>query len=208
MTTFIIIVIIVLAITAYILYQGKIKRERIAIEEEAEEKRKDEKRKEFTKRVNAYGLTLVAKGFQTIESDLNLKRNESLFVVLRGVKWRENRKVATGNVAGHGITGRIKIAKGIYYRYGAGKVVRESVDVLTTIDNGDLYITNQRLIYQGDKGNKTIPFKKILKLIPMHSGIKIDKDAGKDVYIPFDFINYPEKFAILTMVWVKFGGEQ
>jgi hypothetical protein len=118
-----------------------------------------------------------------IISDINLQKTESLYFKA-AVLWQEQRKI-TKRYNYSGPTARIKIAKGFYYRAGSISVHPQSEDVWQTIDTGDLYLTNKRLIFMGDKGNKTIPINKILDFTPYSNGIDIQKDSGKSPFLKF-----------------------
>jgi hypothetical protein len=163
-------------------------------------KEQDDLRK-WEVRVNELGDTFKAQGLPTIQSDLKLKKAEQVHTVLKNVDWQEFRKERTGWLAAHGITGRIKIAKGIYYRYGAGQVMNESRDILKTIDSGDLYFTSRGIIFNGGFGNKTLPFDKVLKLNFFRNGIVIERETGKDVSIQFNFREHPEKLVTIMILW-------
>lgn len=152
---------------------------------------------EFIEKVSGFMNEFTEKGLTPIDCDIKLNKEEHLFALLESINWKEYRKVRTGKVAGHGIMGRVKIAKGVYYRYGAGQVGAQSVDQLKTIDTGDLYVTNKRIILRGGQGNKNLPFNKIIAINPGTSGIEIEKDTGKNVYIPYDFMNNPYKLAMI-----------
>ncbi|MDR2219218.1 MAG: hypothetical protein LBE24_01405 [Methylobacillus sp.] len=94
------------------------------------------------------------------------------------IDWYEQRKVPKV-LAYQGVTGRIKIAKGLYYRLGALQPMSISEDVWQQIDSGCLYITNKRIIFMGVSGNKVIDYKQILSFQPYADGIEIDKETGK-----------------------------
>lgn len=118
-----------------------------------------------------------------INSEINLQKSESLHFKTM-VTWEEQRKVTTRyNYAGP--TARIKIVKGIYYRAGSMSVRPQSEDVWQTIDTGTLCLTNKRLIFMGEKGNKTIPINKILDFKPYSNGVDIQKDSGKSPFLRF-----------------------
>ena len=104
------------------------------------------------------------------------------------VQLYENRKVTTGvNYAGP--TYRLKITKGLYYRAGSISAARKSQDVMTLIDSGVLYITNKRILFNGNKGNKPIRYNQIVDLTPYSDGVEIVKETGK----PHTFImDYPD----------------
>ena len=140
-------------------------------------------------------------GIPQIDSDISLKRGETLHVRLGGIQWMEYRKKRTGRVMAHGLTARVKIAKGLYYRAGTGQVISESVDQLTPIDNGDLYFTNKGVFFRGNLGNKNVPYDKIVMLTPFQKGIKIERETGKDVYIPCSV--RPDNAAAIVLLWDK-----
>lgn len=50
---------------------------------------------------------------------------------------------------------------------------------MTLIHNGNLYLTNKRIIFTGSKKNSNIRFEKILSITPYADGVEIDKEAGK-----------------------------
>ena len=118
-----------------------------------------------------------------LKSDINLQRLESLHFKTH-VTWQEQRKVTTRyNYAGP--TLRIKIVKGVYYRAGSLAIKPTTEDVWQNIDAGMLYLTSQRLIFMGAKGNKLIPIKKILDFKPYSNGVDIQKDSGKSPFLKF-----------------------
>ena len=119
----------------------------------------------------------------TIKSDINLQGNESLHFKT-DITWQEQRKVITSyNYAGP--TARFKIAKGVSYRLGSMSVRPQTEDVWQTIDSGTIYLTNKRLIFMGQRGNKTIPLNKILDFKPYSDGVDIQKDSGKSPFLKF-----------------------
>lgn len=119
-----------------------------------------------------------------IESDINLKSGELLHFMCY-VKWNEYRRVPK-RVNYGGPTGRIKIAKGLYYRYGSIGYQNVSSEEMQTVDSGYCYLTNKRLIFTGSRGNKTIPLSKILSYKPYKNGIDVQKDSGKSPFLEFE----------------------
>lgn len=101
------------------------------------------------------------------------------------IQWYEQRKV-TQRVNYGGVTGRLKIAKGIYLRAGSISPQRITEDVWKLIDNGKLFITNKRIIFMGGLGNKTINLNKILDFNVYSNGIEISKDTGKNPFLGFE----------------------
>lgn len=118
-----------------------------------------------------------------IVSTINLPKSETLHFTA-SVAWQEQRRVTTRyNYAGP--TARIKIVKGVYYRFGSMGVRPQSEDVWQTIDQGKIFLTNKRLIFMGEKGNKNIAINKILDFTPYSDGVDIQKDSGKSPFLKF-----------------------
>lgn len=76
---------------------------------------------------------------------------------------------------------RLRITKSLYYRMGDIKTTRETKDVTTLIDSGNLYVTNKRILFNGDKGNKVIRYSQIIDLTPYTDGVGIVRDTGKEM---------------------------
>ena len=167
------------------------------------ERETEEQTQRFIEEFQSAGDKFEKNGIPTIESDISLSKKDTLHARLNGIKWMEYRKVSTGRVTTHGLTGRIKIAKGLSYRYGTGHVARETMDQLKEIDAGDIYVTNNGFFFRGIFGNKNLPFDKVINLIPFPTGLKIEKETGKDVYIPYDFKSSPNKAAMIALLWDK-----
>ena len=90
----------------------------------------------------------------------------------------EDRKQTTG-ITYRGYTHRVKIFKGFYYRVGNLNAARKTEDVTIEIDSGILYVTNKRILFNGNKGNKVIRYSQIVDLIPFIDGMKVVKETGK-----------------------------
>lgn len=118
-----------------------------------------------------------------IEVGINLRRGEKCYYQVH-CDWLEERKITTG-IAYAGPTMRLKIAKGIYWRAGRLQGKRISEDRWLIIDSGDLFLTNRRLIFMGDRGNKTIRLNRILDFEVFSNGIDIQKDKGKSPFLEF-----------------------
>jgi DNA polymerase III epsilon subunit-like protein len=58
------------------------------------------------------------------------------------------------------------------------------------IDTGTIYVTNKRLIFDGDLKNTSIPYSKILLVTPYNNAVGIEKDSGRSpVLQPLDSYN-------------------
>lgn len=134
-----------------------------------------------------------------IEANINLQKKEVCYFVTN-VKWYEMRTV-TKRINYGGPTLSIKIAKGLYWRTGSMNVQNVSQDIMKLIDIGTLYLTNKRLIFMGQKNNKTINLNKILDFTCYKNGFDIQKDTGKSPFI--EFSENVDLFAIIFGQCIK-----
>lgn len=118
-----------------------------------------------------------------IASDISLQRGEKLYSKI-SINWYELRTV-TQRVNYSGMSYRIKICKGLYYRIGSATPQRITQDVYKLIDSGDVYLTNKRILFVGSKANKTIRLNKIISFSPYSNGVEIGKDTGKSPFFKF-----------------------
>ena len=91
-------------------------------------------------------------------------------------------RTVTKRVNYHGPTGRIRIMKGLSWRYGSVSVNRITSEELRQLDSGVLYITNKRLLFDGKLKSVQTPFKKIIKFTLYKDGIQIEKETGRDQF--------------------------
>jgi hypothetical protein len=94
-------------------------------------------------------------------------------------------RTVTDAVGYTGPTARIRLAKGVYWRFGAIKVAPIRRDVLKELDTGTLYVTNRRLLFDGTKRNRAFPYAKIINVKLYQDGLQIERDTGKDQYFQF-----------------------
>lgn len=120
-----------------------------------------------------------------VEANIILQKNECCYIQCKA-KLYENRTV-TKRVSYGGPTFRMKIVKGIYYRAGNLGVARQTEDIKTLIDEGILYITSKRILFNGSRQNKTYKYNQIIDLVPYNDGVEIVKDSGKSpTFYTFD----------------------
>lgn len=113
------------------------------------------------------------------ETDIFLQKGEVCHY--RGVaKLFELRRKTVG-VKYKGPAVRLRITKSLYYRAGNIKTTRETKDIMTLIDSGNLYVTNKRILFNGEKGNKVIRYSQIIDLSPYTDGVGIVRDTGKEL---------------------------
>lgn len=64
-------------------------------------------------------------------------------------------------------------------------IQREVFHEMIPIDSGRLYLTNQRLIFSGDKRSRSIPMDRINDFLPMQNGIYIHRKSGRNPFLQF-----------------------
>lgn len=85
-----------------------------------------------------------------------------------------------GRIGGHGVTARIKIMKGVYYRVGSGRVAMGKS--WQADQSGVLHFTTDRIIFNGSNKNFSTQWHKVIELglTPDGKQIRIDRESGAD----------------------------
>lgn len=113
-----------------------------------------------------YTLHLIDQGnLPTIDVpnlNVNLKPDEKLHYISKAFIVK-NKSITTG-INYSGLSGSIKIAKGIRYRIGSMKVRPQKVNVMMTDDAGTFYLTTENLGYIGLNKHFSMPYDKISSL--------------------------------------------
>lgn len=151
--------------------QAEIKRQ----QKIAEEKRKQElKDQELLKEKDTHQfLDKLAKGNVNINNSIGapviLKKNETTTLVMGNISFLEARSVrqTIGGYAGP----TIRVAKGVSFRLGGVSARSVSHEELKKIDQGELVLTNKRLIFLGSKRTININLNKIIAIEPYKDGI-------------------------------------
>ncbi len=120
--------------------------------------------------------------------NIRLPKTETCYIQQENVSWIEQRSV-TKRVNYGGVTARIKIVKGLYYSAGSIAPDIRKENVWKTVDAGDFYLTNKRLILVGTK-SRNIQLNKILNIELFKDGILITKDSGNPVLLQGDLNFY------------------
>ena len=128
-----------------------------------------------------------------IDVAINLKKGEVCYYK-KNVTWHELRTVTHGFSYG-GPALNFKIVKGISFRAGRMAVKRITTDEMKELDMGVLYVTNQRLIFDGLVKNNTWTYKSILAIEPYEDGIRVEKEKGKSPV--FQMLVPEEKLTII-----------
>lgn len=109
--------------------------------------------------------------------DIHLQRGEICHATFHAA-WAEHRTVTT-RVRYDGYVTSVRIMKGVRYRVGSYRPVRETRDVLRTLDEGRVYVTSKRVIFQGAALNKSVTYSSLLSVVPYSDGIELEKASGK-----------------------------
>jgi hypothetical protein len=113
-----------------------------------------------------------------IHPNIVLQKTEVCHMITQRVNWYELRSVRQ-RTSYSGYSTSFRIAKGFYLRSGSYSSQSYSVDAMTLIDTGTLYLTNKRIIFDGTKRNSNIRIDKILNFTPYTDGVEIGKETGK-----------------------------
>lgn len=119
-----------------------------------------------------------------VQTDIALQRAEKCFIVILNVNWYELRSVRQ-RTSYSGYSTSFRVAKGFYLRSGSHTPRSYSVDQMMLIDSGNLYLTNKRIIFIGNKKNSNIRLEKILNITPYTDGVEIGKETGKTPLLQF-----------------------
>jgi hypothetical protein len=103
------------------------------------------------------------------------KKGEIPFLSLNNVTLKEPRavRVTHGGHAGP----RIRVAKGISFGMGTFGAKSESHEEIRDIDQGNLLLTNKRLIFSGGKRSTNIQLKKVLSIDSFNDGIALRREG-------------------------------
>lgn len=78
-----------------------------------------------------------------------------------------------------------KIMKGVYYRVvqSKGKPVEHSY--MHAMGYGQLFVTNQNIIFFSPEKSVNIPFKKVIGIVPYSDCIEVQKDGATSKHVMF-----------------------
>ena len=126
--------------------------------------------------------------------DLNIPRSERCYFAAEESSWYEETEATDhSHFAQSNLS--LKIAKGLYWRERNREALDLHNDEWVSVDSGSLYLTNKRLFFRGNNGDKILLLSRILDFIVYENGIKIEKNNDKDVFI--NFYNSTDIFAML-----------
>lgn len=115
--------------------------------------------------------------------DIRLPKTERVY--FRGrADWHEYRKVRS-RVDYAGVTGRIRIAKGVSFRMGSVGFNAPARDELQLIGTGEIVLTNKRALFLSSAGgNKSVPWRSVIRVdMNDHNEFELEKATGKSPVI-------------------------
>lgn len=117
---------------------------------------------------------------------INLNENEILHSVFEDVVWYELKSSRTRSFNYHGLGLRIPLGAGFSYRVGTiGALNPDSLEEYKKISSGIIFLTNFRIILQGDAENKSIIINSVLDIEQYKDCIIIGKTSGKKPLVKF-----------------------
>lgn len=128
----------------------------------------------------AFNWLLENGELDAVDAPIDLKKGEECYFG-EDVEWFELRKQAKGRtIRYHGVSARIRLAGGVFYRFGELDVSTPPLDtVLTQIDAGTLYVTNRRIIYDGEAFNRTYRHTELLRVDQLPFGVRLEREKGR-----------------------------
>ena len=146
---------------------------------------------QYVERVNAELNNIAKSGKISVQASapFKLNRNEKYICSVGAVLGTYKRD---GNFTYGALTGRIKIAKGIHFRLGQGRIGMSKSWVYD--QPGTIHFTSERLIFDGVDQNITLKWNKVMKIQMEKDGslMYVDKMSGADLAFKLDQI-IPEK---------------
>lgn len=112
-----------------------------------------------------------------------LGRNEAPLWIYADVTYYQE-KVEKEFVGRHGGFS-FKVMKGVYYRIGQSKGKPVEHSYMDKVGVGQLFITNQNIIFYSQEKSIRIPFKKIVGLVPYSDGFEVHKDGSNSKRMVF-----------------------
>ncbi len=129
---------------------------------------------------------------------LNLNKGEICVFANTGSLYAWHRR--SRNVSVSGPTLSFRIIKGFYLSHGSYSVKRETVEELEKKDTGEIYLTNKRFIFKGEKQVVSLPYHKILDVSVEGNYIYLYKQTGKPIIITIT--NKPEDFLLIITHYI------
>jgi hypothetical protein len=139
---------------------------------------------------------LIANGLRPIAINMVLKRGEVAAASTDAslCRYRTRTQYVGGS---QGLS--IPLGHGLRYRISSFRGQPIQTELLTTVDQGMLVVTNQRLVFLGSKRDVSIPVAKVLQIEAFSNGLAIGREGkeARDIYL----ISHPAYITIFLQ-WV------
>ena len=112
-------------------------------------------------------------------ANIALQNREELLCVFPETTLVEPRAVREWHSAYGGPS--IRIAKGLYWRFGASRGHSESHDELRGIDIGTLVLTNERIVFVGSKRSNSVPLEKLISVEGFSDGLVVHREGKEKI---------------------------
>ncbi len=122
------------------------------------------------------------------EHGINLNNDELLYEMYDECAWFDLKRSQQRSWNYHGLGLRIPLGGGLSYRLGS--IQNLNPDILfeyKETSKGIVYLTNKRIIFQGESENKTVTLKSLLDIEQYNDSCVIGKSTGKKPIIKFQF---------------------
>lgn len=129
----------------------------------------------------------------TLEKEIHdvpiiLKKGEECYFSTSAT-WLQVKKV-TQHKGYAGASLGFRVAKGVRFSVGRGIPVKNTYEEMQPLSDGEIYITNKRIIFDGVKKSTNVTYGRLIQLELYQNGVEIRKTTGKP-----DFFEIPEIYA-------------
>lgn len=119
-----------------------------------------------------------------LQVDLSIPRSEQCYFRTENTAWYEHPEENQAKIYSKS-TLTLKIAKGLYWR-NANEQNKQLTEGWKMIDKGTLYLTNKRIFFRGENGDKVILLNRILDFVVYQNGIEVEKEGGHTPFLAFE----------------------
>ncbi len=134
-----------------------------------------------------------------VDADVKLRRGEVCHFRVGAKLWELKRKRISRGYAGPRLTYRV--AKGLYLSYGAYKPQAEIKEVYEKVDEGELYLTNKKILFVGKYKSISLNLNRVIDIERYINGVALYKESGKPLIFTFQEKDVDKFILIFTAIW-------
>jgi hypothetical protein len=131
--------------------------------------------------------------FPIIRASVQLHDDELCHFVA-AARWLESRS-RTFAASQYAFDSTVRVARGAPYRVGASRPRRLTVDELAEVDTGTLYLTSQRVIFQGADHSFSLPLDSLQSVDVFADGIAFEREDNRHPHLVLE--DHAEAAAVL-----------